>query len=179
MSITITDTMVAFGIIGLAPAVLFLWFFLHQTRMDRKHKKLMIRTFLFGTLAIIPVYFINYVFAQFLNFDLIYFLNTNTTANNLIYIFLGCLILAGIEEYSKGLIVKEIDWKQKSFSRVVDGIEFSIACGLGFAFIENSIYFWNVFHMAYEINTELMWVIIFRSSLSMLAHAVFSGIFGY
>jgi len=179
MSITITDTMVAFLIVGLAPGILFLWFFLHQARMDKSHRKLMIRTFLLGSLAIIPVYIINKIIDFLFNFDIAYFLNTNAISQSLFYIFLGCLIMAGIEEYSKSLIVREVDWNKKTFSRIIDGIEFSVACGLGFAFIENAIYFWNIYHMVYEVNIDLLWSIIFRSSLSMMAHAVFSGIFGY
>jgi RsiW-degrading membrane proteinase PrsW (M82 family) len=100
-------------------------------------------------------------------------------AKHIGYIFLGCLLIAVIEEYSKSLIVREVDWNHKEFSRIVDGIEFSVACGLGFAFAENIIYFWDIYHMVFGITTELMWAIVFRSTLSMLAHAVFSGIFGY
>ena len=179
MSITITDTMVAFAIIGLAPALLFMWLFLHQTRMNKDHRMLMRRTFIFGTLAIVPVYIINYLLTYFFDFDIQNFLHTSTVSKSIGYVFLGCVLIAVIEEYAKGLIVREVDWKRKEFSRVVDGIEFSVACGLGFAFAENAIYFWDIYNMVGNIHTELMWAIIFRSTLSMLAHAVFSGIFGY
>jgi len=179
MSITITDTMVTFVMISLAPALLFMWMFLHQTRMNKAHRQLMKRTFLLGTLSIIPVYIINYLLNYFFSFDIQYFLHTSTTSSSIGYIFLGCVMIAVIEEYSKGLIVREVDWNKKTFSRVVDGIEFSVACGLGFAFAENAIYFWDIYNMVGTIQSDLMLAIIFRSTLSMLAHAVFSGIFGY
>jgi protease PrsW len=179
MSFTITDTMVGFALIALGPAMLILWFYLHQTRMDANHKKLMFRTFWYGTLAIIPVYVLNQFMIMFFDFDIQYFLHTYSVARSVGYIFLGCLIVATIEEYAKSIIVKEVDWNRKEFTRVVDGIEFSIACGLGFAFAENVIYFYQMYNMVLSISNELMWAIIFRSTLSMLAHSVFSGIFGY
>jgi len=179
MSVTITHTTVIFALIALGPALLALWFFLHQARMDKRHKNLMIRTFMFGTLALIPVYIINALLKYFLDFDIQYFLHTYTLEKSMGYIFLGCLLIALIEEYSKSIIVREVDWRQKEFSRIVDGIEFSVACGLGFAFAENIIYFYEIYNMVLGITTELMWAIVFRSTLSMLAHSVFSGIFGY
>lgn len=171
--------MIGLALIALAPATLFIWFFLHQARMDKSHKSLMWRTFFFGTLAIFPVLLVNYLLIYFFDFDIQTLLHTYSISRNVLLILLGCFLIAIIEEYSKSIIVKEVDWNKKEFSRIVDGIEFSVACGLGFALAENIYYFWTIYDMVLEINKDLMIAIVMRSTLSMMAHSVFSGIFGY
>jgi len=179
MSITITDTMLFLSIIAISPAILFIWYFIHEARMDKQHIRLMIRTFFLGSLAIIPVYILNYISFKLFNFDIQYFLETNDIKESILYVFLGCVMIATIEEYSKSIIVREVDWNKKEFTSIVDGIEFAVACGLGFAFIENAIYFIDIHTMVGNVTSELAYAIVGRSVLSMLAHAVFSGIFGY
>ena len=84
---------------------------------------------------------------------------------------LGVIILkAMMEEYSKHLIVRFTDDDQ--LFNIDDAIELSLFVGLSFAFVENILYFSN-----YPDN--LFTLFIGRSLLTVLAHVVFSGIFGY
>lgn len=103
------------------------------------------------------------------------------------------------EEFSKHLVVRFSD--DNAIYSIDSAIEFSIMVGLGFAFFENIIYFIDrgwlarcidetmiankecVFdigrnYYVYQVGS-ILGMFIFRSLLSMLAHVVFSGIFGY
>jgi RsiW-degrading membrane proteinase PrsW (M82 family) len=82
------------------------------------------------------------------------------------------MALAVLEEYSKHIIVRFTD--DNRIKSIDDAIEFSVLVGLGFAFAENIFYFLNAY------NTDQFYqIVIFRSILSVFAHILFSGIFGY
>lgn len=84
---------------------------------------------------------------------------------------LGVIVIrAMLEEYSKHLIVRFTD-DDKLFN-IDDAIELSLFVGLAFAFVENVIYF-----SAFADN--LFALFVGRSLLTVLAHIIFSGIFGY
>lgn len=90
---------------------------------------------------------------------------------NLFQSILGVIILkAMLEEYSKHLLVRFTDDDQ--FFNIDDAIELSLFVGLSFAFVENILYFSNY-------SESLLTLFIGRSLLTVLAHVVFSGIFGY
>lgn len=62
-------------------------------------------------------------------------------------------------------------------SRPIDGVQLGIAAGLGFAFVENTIYFLYTFQQA-DLSTVLV-VFFLRFLLSTTAHMTFGGIMGY
>ena len=82
------------------------------------------------------------------------------------------IFLAFGEEYSKHLIVRFTD--DDSIGSIDDAIEFSIIVGLAFAFAENVLLYFPRFLA--EGNTTML---AMRSVLTVLMHAVASGIFGY
>lgn len=166
-------------VLGAAPAAFWGWMWYRKIEMDDDHRRLMYRTFFLGMFAIFPVYIINYTTSQLLNFDLIDFIKTQSVAGSTILIFLGYVLIGVYEEYSKFFIVREVDYKQRAFNRIVDGIEFAIAAALGFAFMENMLYFISALREMPVSSKEFSSIIIFRSLGSMLAHTLFSGIFGY
>ncbi len=117
----------------------------------------------------------------------------------LIYGSLWTSVMVGfLEEYSKHLVVRFTD--DQAIYSISSAIEFSIIVALGFAFLENILYFVDKIWLApctpQEIATNvclldqekgvythqvgvLLVPFVFRSLLSTLAHLVFSGIFGY
>jgi VanZ family protein len=82
------------------------------------------------------------------------------------------IFLAFAEEYSKHLIVRFTD--DDSIRCIDDAIEFSIIVGLAFAFAENVLLYFP--RLMAEDNTTMM---VLRSVLTVLMHAIASGIFGY
>ena len=82
------------------------------------------------------------------------------------------IFLAFAEEYSKHLIVRFTD--DDSIRSIDDAIEFSVIVGLAFAFAENVLLYFP--RLMAEDNTTML---VLRSVLTVLMHAVASGIFGY
>jgi len=82
------------------------------------------------------------------------------------------VFLAFAEEYSKHLVVRFTD--DDSIRSIDDAIEFSVIVGLAFAFAENVL--WYFPKLLAEQDTGM---VVLRSVLTVLMHAVASGIFGY
>lgn len=82
------------------------------------------------------------------------------------------IFLAFAEEYSKHLIVRFTD--DDSIQSIDDAIEFSIIVGLAFAFAENVLLYFPRLLAEHDTPSLLL-----RSVLTVLMHAVASGIFGY
>jgi RsiW-degrading membrane proteinase PrsW (M82 family) len=82
------------------------------------------------------------------------------------------VFLAFAEEYSKHLVVRFTD--DDSIRSIDDAIEFSVIVGLAFAFAENVL--WYFPRLLAEQDTGML---VLRSVLTVLMHAVASGIFGY
>ncbi len=82
------------------------------------------------------------------------------------------IFLAFAEEYSKHLIVRFTD--DDSIQSIDDAIEFSIIVGLAFAFAENVLLYFPRLLAEGDMPALLL-----RSVLTVLMHAVASGIFGY
>lgn len=87
------------------------------------------------------------------------------------------LIVGILEEFIKHLLVRFSD--EEKISSVADAVSFSIVVGLGFAFIENIIYFSRFLETFSGSNTELTIYVLLRSILPVLAHVCFSAILGY
>jgi len=90
-------------------------------------------------------------------------------------IIITFMIVGVIEEYMKHLSVRATD--DDKFMNIDDAIEYSIIAALGFAFIENIMYFYFIWiHQGVD---ALFISFIFRSIFSTFAHILFSGIYGY
>ena len=168
-----------FFFLALIPAIFWLWLFVRKNHMDKMHKKYMIYTFIVGMLTVLPVFLIDSAATELFNINLNSSLFYNAVKTPWLGRLLYFIVVVGMmEEYSKHIAVKEVDYKKSFFNRITDGIEFSVAAALGFAFIENIIYFNQAWDLL-ATKQEFMGVVTVRSVGSMLAHALFSGIFGY
>lgn len=86
------------------------------------------------------------------------------------------ILKAMMEEYSKHLIVRFTDDDQ--LFNIDDAIQLSLFVGLSFAFVENILYFSRFLND--EVTFKYFLNLFFgRSLITVLAHVVFSGIFGY
>lgn len=141
------------------------------------------KTFLMGTVSVVPILLYKW------SWDYIPQLNIFNYTQNfsadvfafspMLFLPLGTvfafMFVGIIEEYMKHLVVEKTD--QGFFRNIDDAIEFSILAALGFAFIENILYFYYIW--AYQ-GVEMLFVsFVFRSVFSTFAHILFSGIYGY
>lgn len=155
------------------PVAIYMWVFLKE---DPEPKRLVIKTFIAGCCSVIPLLAMQYFFAQYADYDIYNLIKTNIKHVGLMWIVFY-LFVGFTEEYLKHLVVVFSDDKDKAFRRVVDGIELSIVAALGFSFVEHIFYFVTIYNRGgWE---ELLVPFIFRSILTTLAHASFSGIYGY
>ena len=161
-------------VLGLAPGLLWLWLIYRGNKYRPDPKGLVIRTFLFGMVAIIPVVFVEtalllpYVFThidQFKNLSMTDF--NNLTIGQIAYV---SFVVAGVtEELFKFLAVRMTIYKSPYFDEPIDGLVYSSAAALGFASLENIGYL-----LSYGWQTALI-----RAPITTLAHVVFSAMWGY
>ncbi|MFC1810712.1 PrsW family intramembrane metalloprotease [Patescibacteria group bacterium] len=174
------------GIIIISTILAFIPIFMWGYHFLKKHpevKKYVLITFIGGALSVTPLLLYKYMWNFFpwinafvwtrnLNVD---FLGLSTIMLVPFSVLVTFLLVGVVEEVSKMFAVKIVD--KPLFRSVDDAIEFAIIAGLGFAFIENAIYFNNIIvNRGFE---DLMFPFVFRSLFSTFAHVMFSGIFGY
>lgn len=160
------------AILAFIPAFIWLSVIFRKT----KKRKLQILLFLAGTLTVIPVFILQYFLRFFPQFDIVNFLQHQIQDQNLNFIIL--FIAVGIvEEIVKQSIVRFIDRKYLLIETINESIQFSLVSALGFSFIENIFYIYNIWT---NIGVEQLLIsYIFRSVFTTCAHMIFSGFFGY
>lgn len=161
---------------------IFLWGY-HFYKKHPEKEKYVIATFFAGSLSVIPLLLYKFSWNYFpwvnaflwtrnLHADVLGFSTFSLIPISIIVTF---LLVGIIEEVSKMMAVRMSD--VKIFKSIDDVIEFAIIAALGFAFIENIIYFYNIINI--RGFDQLLFPFIFRSLFSTFAHVMFSGIFGY
>ncbi len=92
---------------------------------------------------------------------------------------IGIILSAAIEEGSKHIgAMKVAGTDHRGRDEVTDGIVYGMVVGLGFAFVENAVYLWESYLHSTDL-IQLLQLYVIRSTHTMVAHALFSGIFGY
>ena len=183
-------------LIALIPVVGIIYLILQKDHMNEDHKRLLFKTIFWGMFSVPLVFAVHYLLKKYAHIDLEIFVSQQASElydfkGDLAYIarnffkgglvmtlFLGLLSMAVIEEYAKHWIVKRVDWNEKSFNRIIDGVEYSIAAALGFSLVENIIYF-SMIQDAFLDIYQILPAIVIRAILTTIAHVLFSGIFGY
>lgn len=160
----------------------FIWGYIFYKK-DPVYKPKAIITFLMGILSVLPILLYKWSWQFFpsinifnytdgMNSDLLaftphLFLPIGTA---LAFMFVGV-----IEEYMKHMVVEKTD--RGFFRNIDDSIEFAIIAALGFAFVENILYFYYIWQVQ---GFEILFVsFVFRSVFSTFAHILFSGVYGY
>jgi RsiW-degrading membrane proteinase PrsW (M82 family) len=144
-------------LLGFAPGLYWLWYFYQRDKLEPEPKKLVFIAYFLGILAAGLVIFIH------MPFKLNYFISAVVAAPIL-------------EELAKFLMVWAYLYRNKNFSEPMDGIVYAAAVALGFASIENGLYLFRINQQAKFLLSN---VILIRAFLSVPAHALFSGIWGY
>lgn len=146
-------------LICLLPALL--WFVLWRYQDTEKEPfRAMLLCFVFGMLATIPFF----VLKSFPELIVAFHENLQT------------LILAFGEEILKAmLLVLAVEFTHKWFTQIVDGLIYGAALALGFAFAENLSYLLEMT----TIDGTFALVYLVRSLNTMVAHSLFTGLFGF
>ena len=161
-------------VLGLAPGLLWLWLIYRGNKNRPEPKGLVIRTFIFGAIATIPVSIIEtglvlpYLFAHLQ--DLQSYAISGFNNMSLAQMAYMSFIVAGFtEELFKFLVVRTTIYKSPYYDEPIDGLVYSSAAALGFASLENVGYL-----LSYGWQTALI-----RAPITTLAHVTFSAMWGY
>ena len=162
------------------PAYIWGYIFYHKQPEPRKWVAI---TFIAGILSVVPIMLYKAAWQFFPQLNIF----TYTDAwdrdllgfSSLVYLPVGIVLafaFVGIlEEYMKNTAVRLTD--RKNLACIDDAIEFCIIAALGFAFVENMMYFFYIW--TYQGFESMFLSFIFRSIFSTFAHILFSGIYGY
>ncbi|KKP40055.1 MAG: hypothetical protein UR28_C0003G0049 [Candidatus Peregrinibacteria bacterium GW2011_GWF2_33_10] len=168
-------TLELIGIALLAVIPVMLWIPIFHYK-NNKSKKIIIFIFLLGTLTVLPIIGLQYLWVYYPQFDI--YAHINSSVTNVHLGFLLTFIFVGIfEEIAKHSVVHYVDHSKIQVETINDAILFGILAALGFSFTENIFYLNSIIKSGNFIN--LMAVFSFRSIVTMCAHMVFSGIMGY
>jgi RsiW-degrading membrane proteinase PrsW (M82 family) len=171
------------GSIMLACVPAYIWGYIYYKKQP-EDKKITAITFIAGALAVFPILLYKYLwqyfpqinvfrYASFYNEDLIGFSNAMILPLSVIITF---MLVGVLEELLKLGAIKAVD-DESRIRHIDDSIEFFIIAALGFSFLENILYFYNIWIT--EGLKNLFLPFFFRSTFSTFAHIMFSGLLGY
>ncbi len=148
-------------IIAITPAIVIIGGIYLSDRYDREPMSLLILTYIFGALSVIPAIIIEELLLKLNIFSGVY------------SAFYTAFIVAGFtEEYVKRLVVLRLPYKTKYFNEKLDGIVYSVFSTMGFATVENIVY------VVYRY-TNNPYIGLYRGIFSVPAHGVFGITMGY
>ena len=145
-------------ILAVAPPLLIAYYIYQKDKYEKEPKELIIKSFLFGCLTVIPVLILEIIF------------NENLFSSLFLYMLLG---VALVEEGVKFFFLKKYLFNHKEFNEPLDGIVYAVMISLGFATVENLFYVFN-----YVGNQETE-VAIIRMFSAIPLHAACGVIMGY
>ena len=112
-------------ILAIVPPILIAYYIYQKDKFDREPKGLIVKSFLFGCLSVIPILFLETIF------------NENLFSSLFIYMFCG---VALVEEGMKYFFLKKYLFNRSEFNEPLDGIVYAVMVSLGFATVENISY---------------------------------------
>ncbi len=135
--------------------IIFIWF---KDKYEKEPFRLLLLSFLFGVLSIIPAIIIELIEGKFIA--------PTSLVNVIIYSF---VVIALSEEFCKFFFLRKVFFRKKSFNEPFDGIVYSVMISMGFAAIENVMYVLN-----HGVSTAIL-----RMFTAVPAHASFAIMMGY
>ncbi len=140
------------------PSVLIIVFIYRKDRGGKEPRLLVFIAFVIGFFAVIPAAILE-----------ILFIEVGVRFSGIAYqLFRAFIIAATVEEGIKLAAVRLFLYKRRHFDEVADGILYTIAASLGFAFFENILYSFGPLSL-----------MIVRGITAVPLHASASGILGY
>lgn len=173
------------GLLSLLPVTLLFWAYYLRERAPSVPGPIVTRFFVVGMLAVAPAFFIERLvfratyllppeFADALFSDVVVL----DTARDLFFALLTAFALVAlVEEGIRFVLLGVLFRRHQILDQIVDGIQVGVASGIGFAFIENALYFLRLFQ---RLDFDTLAVVFFlRFLVSTFGHMSFGGIMGY
>jgi RsiW-degrading membrane proteinase PrsW (M82 family) len=143
-------------VLAVAPGIFWLWFFYRKDKLEPEPKSLIIQTFLWGMVSVIPIAIVQVLIP--------------------LPDPLGAIVVAPItEEIGKYLVVRWTVYNHPEFDEPMDGVIYAVAAALGFASLENVLYLFGEYHETGSV----LGIFIVRSVLSVPGHALDSSLWGF
>ena len=146
-------------VVSFVPGLLWVYFFYRKDKYDPEPIGLVLKSFLYGILAVFPAVLFEYPFSKIIA----------QPPNLFVLLLLTILVIGLVEEVMKYVVIRYTVYKSDEFNEVVDGIIYMVSAALGFAAFENLLYS-SV--LGFKVG-------LIRAFITSLVHASFSGILGY
>lgn len=146
--------------ISSAPGACIILYIYLKDKHEREPLGLLIKSFVFGILAVLVTFMISFPLEMFVPTD-----QTNLS-QQAVHAF---ILVALVEEFSKFLFVRGILYNDAHFNEPFDGIVYSVMVGMGFATFENILY----------VSEGGVVTAVMRMFTAVPAHATFAILMGY
>ncbi len=188
MDITNSDIValsVLAGLLSLLPVVILFWVYYLKEGEPSVPGRVIFRFFASGMLAVLPAILLErgiYIASREVSpvaasaFFTEFFTLEHLTELGIAFV-IAFGVVALVEEGVRYVLLRFLFWRTAEIDQIVDGLQVGMAAGLGFAFIENALYFLRLFQ-GFEFGT-LAVVFFLRFLISTFGHITFGGIMGY
>jgi RsiW-degrading membrane proteinase PrsW (M82 family) len=172
-----------FFLTAIFPVIFWIIFFSYQDRKEPEPKTHIIKVFLWGILMAFLTILIKKLLIVILpeSDNLAYhnkYLAFYAEASVAGYFGLkGLFAFSIIEELLKFSALKILIYKKKVFNQIIDGVVYGTTIALGFAFVENSLYFFDFLEKLPQ--QKFFMLLSLRGIASVLLHVSATGIIGY
>jgi len=160
------------------PAVAWAVYFFEP---KNKNNAFLFKVFLGGTLTVFPILGLQLAYMKLVGaFPSLDFVKAlKVSVENFYIITVITYVWVGIsEEFIKFFIVRYADNRHPEIVSTINGaLKFGLLSALGFAFSENIFYFYSIWKNMGA--NQLLAPFLFRSTFTVCAHLMFSGIFAY
>lgn len=146
--------------ISSAPAACIILYIYLKDKYEREPIGLLVKSFLFGIVAVIVTFLISFPLDMFVPTD------EQDLTQQAVHAF---LLVALVEEFSKFLFVRGVLYHDDHFNEPFDGIVYSVMVSMGFATLENILY----------VSQGGFTTALLRMFTAVPAHATFAVLMGY
>ena len=124
-------------VLPILPAIALMFLVYKQDRIEKEPKELVVYLMLLGAVSCLPAMGLEHMADAILKYQSEHN-DISATVYNIYSNFLGVALM---EEGVKHLAARQITWKHPSFDYTLDGVVYCVASSLGFAALENILYF--------------------------------------
>ena len=125
-------TFLTLFVLAIAPGFFIIWYIHYKDKYEKEPKRLIIITFVFGAVAVIPAGIIEIILLK---------MTKVSVEGNFFGAFISAFfIVAPTEEFFKYLSVRIKAFGSLEFNEVMDGIVYGVSGAIGFATLENIFY---------------------------------------